>query len=564
MRRLIPTLALLLLAGCASGSRSSEPVHVVVAATTDFHGYFEGRTSRRGETTVTTGGLAQLAGYVDALRAEHGERLILIDGGDMWQGTLASNLNEGEVVTKAFSAMGYNATAIGNHEFDFGPVGELGAPATAADDPVGALRRNGGLASFPLLCTNILERSTGLTPEWCSHSLLVDTAGVKVGILGVTTEDTPSLTQPKNVAHLVFKDAAGAIVEGARDLRQRGADVVVVAAHIGNICTSTSDPERADQQCNADAPLVRLAQALPRGTVSLIAGGHTHNVSRHYVNGIALIQAPNHGQALAVADLWVNPASGRVVRSSLRPHTSICARVAESGECAPAGTGTIPVMEGREVVPSPSVAALIEPAIRHAQSRQQEPLGVRFAATMEPSYGSESALANLVTRAMRAAVPEADVAMINSGALRAPLEEGDLLFGDVYRTFPFDNGLIVLDITGEQLIGMVQQAMQREPYGIMHLDGVRVSVRYDGNTPQEISIVGSDGRPIDPARTYRVVTVDFLAAGGDGFSEWVSSIPASRMQLTGELLRDVMIRDLQQRSAHGPIRPVTTGWLTSK
>lgn len=555
-----PLPFLLLLAACAtSPAPPREPVHVVVAATTDFHGYLEGRSSRRDGKTVRTGSLPLLAGYIDALRAAHGERLLVIDGGDQWQGTLASNLDEGETVTRAFSAMGMNATALGNHDFDFGPLGEKGAPTSPSDDPVGALRRNVSLANFPFLCTNITLRETGLPPQWCEPSLLVQTGDATIGILGVSTEDTPALTQPLNVAHLVFRDAAEAIVERSRELRQRGADAIIVAAHIGNICESTSDPMAASEQCDPEAPLVRLAERLPRGTVSLIAGGHTHNVSRHFVNGIALIQAPNHGQGLAVADLWVDPASNQT-RVELRPHLRICESVADDGRCAPEDEpGTAPVVDGQTVTASAEVRSIVAPAIESARARQQEPLGITLAAPAEVSRTGESSLANLVTRAMLAAAPEAEVAMMNSGGLRATLDQGELLFGDIYRTFPFDNSLTLLEVTGEQLLAIIRQAMIDEPYGIMHFGGVSVTI--DADTGALIRVTDSSGNAIDPTRTYDLVTIDFLASGGDGFADLVTAIDPAGIRLTGDLLRDVMIRDLSRRSEAGPVTPPTTGWL---
>jgi len=193
----------ILLAGCSGqsdlGKSESDIVVLSIVGTNDVHG--ELLPSRR------KGGLTTFSGYVAALRAareQDGGAMLLIDAGDMWQGTLESNLVEGAAIVEAYNALGYTAAAIGNHEFDFGPAGKLAVPEGASDDPQGALRQRATEASFPLLGANIINTSTGEVIDWdnVTPSVLIDVAGIKVGIVGVTTIQAFLTTIAANTAGL--------------------------------------------------------------------------------------------------------------------------------------------------------------------------------------------------------------------------------------------------------------------------------------------------------------------------------------------------------------------------
>ncbi|HEX7191659.1 MAG TPA: bifunctional metallophosphatase/5'-nucleotidase, partial [Thermoanaerobaculia bacterium] len=233
MRRwLVVVLAALFAFSCATATPPQQPVHIVVVGTTDVHGWFGGRDLNG----VHFGGVAIMKSYVDALRAANGGRVVLVDSGDLFQGTLESNLFEGEPVIKAYNAIGYTATAIGNHEFDFGPVGPDSLAQTPDEDPLGALKKNIEAAKFPFLAANVVEKATHQTPPWARKSIIVEVAGAKLGILGLSTPETPTTTTPANVASLDFLDPVQATIDEAAALRSRGADAVIAIAHIGGKC----------------------------------------------------------------------------------------------------------------------------------------------------------------------------------------------------------------------------------------------------------------------------------------------------------------------------------------
>src|SRR5262245_41081745 len=192
---------------------------ITIIGTNDLHGALER--------------LPLLGGFVANVRAARqadGGGVLLLDGGDMFQGTLESNMAEGADVVKAYNALGYNAVAIGNHEFDFGPEGPAAVAKSVEDDPRGALKQRVQEAQFPFLVSNINDAKTQTRIKWPNmpSSILVEVAGTMVGIIGASTESTPFTTMPANFAGLVMAPTAKAIADDAKALRARGAQIIVV------------------------------------------------------------------------------------------------------------------------------------------------------------------------------------------------------------------------------------------------------------------------------------------------------------------------------------------------
>ncbi|MEO1573662.1 MAG: bifunctional metallophosphatase/5'-nucleotidase, partial [Pseudomonadota bacterium] len=229
-----------LLAGCAvtdgpssapSAAADGESVRLTVIGTNDVHGELVGLTA--------------LSGYVEVLRETLGqESVVLLDAGDMWQGTLASNMVEGASVVAAYNALGYDAAAIGNHEFDFGPAGDAFIPESPSDDPRGALKTRAQEARFPLLAANLVDEATGQPVDWpnVTPSTLIYRRGIGIGVVGVTTTETLESTIRANTFGLNIAPLAASIEREARSLRAAGADLVLVVAHAGGNCTEFDDP----------------------------------------------------------------------------------------------------------------------------------------------------------------------------------------------------------------------------------------------------------------------------------------------------------------------------------
>ncbi len=540
-RGLLTGLAILL-AGCAT-QPDAVPVTVSILGTNDVHGQLLPADGR--------GGLVTVSGYVEALRDARGDDFVLlIDAGDMWQGTLESNLTEGATVVEAYNAMGYVAAAIGNHEFDFGPAGPKATPQSAADDARGALKARAAEARFPLLAANLVDTATGELVDWpnVQPSIVVDAGGVDVGIVGVMTRKALATTIAANVGDLAVLPLTDAIVREATALRARGADLVVVTAHAGGRCTAFDDPLDLSS-CDLSAEIMRVAAELPPGLVDHIIGGHVHGGVAHVVNGVSITSSHSRTHAFSRADFTVDSVTGDVLARRVFPPQPACPYRDASGDCqwqaAARDRPANAYYEGHVVTPDPDVVAIAMRAAGDADRVKNAPLGTHLETPFTLKGNPESALGNLMTDALLASIG-ADVAIHNvSGGIRAALPQGQLTYGAVYEMFPFDNRVVVLELSGRELkrviAGQARKGRRRAGFS-----GMRVSVRCDGPM-MRVDMTLPDGRQIADADVVRVVANDFLAYGGDEILTPV--IPPQGFAVADDmpLTRDVLLAWLTNR-----------------
>jgi len=507
-------------------------VTLSIVGTTDLHG--------RVFPTDGRGGLAQLGGYLRNLRAARavdGGGVLLLDAGDTFQGGIESNLSEGMLVIDAYNALGYDALAIGNHEFEYGavdtPFGE-GTPS----DMRGALKAAAAGARFPFLAANLIDQTTERAVAWpnVQPSAMVETAGLRVGIVGVMTRDALSKTLAANVQGLDTAALAPTVEAEASRLRQRGADVVVVLAHAGGACARFDDP--ADlSSCDYDAEIFTLARQLPIGLVDAIVAGHSHAAVAHEVAGIPIVQAYSLGRAFARLDLTVQRGAG-VVSARVFPPQAVCAEVDPEGSCVAAGAAPAHY-EAAQVEPDVSVAAAMRPELEWVKRWRAAPLGITLETPLRRNRdGLESPLGNLFADALLAAVPGADVAIgmgARRGGLRAGLPAGLLTRGRLYDVFPFDNRVVTLALTGAQLRQALVDEVARGRRGIPNVSGVRVRVACGRERP-EIEIVRWAGAPIGAAEPLVVATTDFFAARASFGS---AAMPPKTTLASAPLIREV-------------------------
>ncbi len=492
------------------------------------------------------GGLEGISGFIDATRAARaadGGAVLVIDAGDMWQGTLESNLGEGVAVIEAYNAIGVAAAAVGNHEFDFGPAGAKAIPSGPADDPRGALKQRASEANFPLLAANIIDVETGRPVAYdnVQPSTMVDVAGIRVGIIGVLSDTGLRTTIAANIVGLELAPLAPTIASEARKLRAAGAGVVIVAAHAGSRCTDFSNP-RDLASCHLDGEIMRVAAALPEGLVDHIIAGHVHQGIAHVVNGVSITSSYSSTRYFSRVDLTIE--NGGVAAKKLYPPQQACLQVvAATGECASSSDDpndvTAASYEGRVVTPDPDVVAIAQRAAATADSIKQEKLGVRLASDFPHPPATESPLANLMTDAMLQSV-EGDIAIHNVvGGIRNTLPEGDLTFGAVYEMFPFDNRVVVLELSGAELRAVLahQAHNHRRRAGVA---GIKTSISCNSKS-LEVVARRPDGRAIADDDQVRLIANDFLVLGGDDILTPIIPDGGFRIDESMPLVRDVLV-----------------------
>ncbi|WP_426753848.1 bifunctional metallophosphatase/5'-nucleotidase [Myxococcus sp. Y35] len=522
----------------------AEPVRITLVGINDFHGQVEPhRTPLKDGQVLEEGGAATLSAYVARLRADNPDGVLLLDAGDMFQGTLPSNLTEGAVVIDVYNHLGVAAAAIGNHEFDYGPEGPGSMALGAGEDPLGALKARVRQARFPMLSANLREAATGKAPAWMGNdgTFLTTVKGVKVGVLGLTTESTPNVTNPANVTSLRFLPLAPAALDASRSLRARGAEVVVAVAHAGGKCADLRDPRDTSSCDRGDAEILAMLDALPPGTLDAVVAGHTHQTMGHFFGDVPVIETSGLARSLGVVELYVDPVRRRVIpeRTRIQAAIPLCAKVdAASGSCDGRRLGAQPEVRlapadflGTQVVPDAQVAPLLAPALELAREAQHRQVGLVAPTPLVRGYTAEGALGNLVADVLRASA-RADVGVMNPGGIRADLPAGPLTFGHVFEALPFDNMVAVITLTGAELTRLMSLAHADERGAVFAVSGLEVTLdRCPGpRRLQGVSLTG--GKPLQPEHLYRVALPDFLARGGDGLGPVTRALPPERADLS--------------------------------
>ena len=427
---------------------------------------------------------------------------LLLDAGDSAQGTVEASLSRGDAVVAGLAALGVNAAALGNHDLDFGQE---------------AARRRIAAAPYPTLAANLTDARTGRMPAWENleqSRIFRLPGGPVVGVFGLSTPSTPRQTMPANSAGLRFGKLAREAERQARDLRSRGAEMVVGLVHAGGSCRQVTSPDDLSS-CDPRGELFSLARALPAGLVDALVGGHTHGYLSHRVNGVALLQAGSKGEAVG----WITLCVGQPARFHL------AVRPGDDKGGGPA-TGDA------------KVTAAVAPYLAAADEERRRPVGVRLDRPLGRGRDRVSPLGAVAAQAARSAMG-AEIGLVNAGALRASLPAGELRYGQFYEAMPFDDGLAVVRMSGKDLVAALTalSSFRREVPQV-------AGVVFDGASARTCA-----GQPIDPARTYSVAMNEFLAEGGDGLLGIVSRLPAGAKTVRGDLrLRDVALAWLRTAS----------------
>ncbi len=512
---------------------AARAVPITVVGTNDLHGRVE-------RTAALSGHLKPLR----ALRAKDGGAVVVVDGGDMFQGTLESNLEEGKAVVAAYNAVGYDAVAIGNHEFDFGPAGALSTPKDGADDARGALKARAAEAKFPFLAANVIDDATGKPVAWpnVKATTTFTKAGVKIGVIGVTTTDTPKTTIASNFKGLRTAPLLETIQQQAEALRKDGCVVVVVAAHAGGKCGFTDDPQRLDS-CEADAEIMKVARALPAKLVDVIVAGHTHQQMAHEVNGIAVIESWANGRGFGRVDLDVDIKNKTTRVVKIFPPRRFCGGQEKDDapieQCTPQGE------DGAVVAVDQELLKTLAPALTKAKELRDRKLGVVVESEIKRGYDQESALGNLFADLMRESRPDAAVTLMNGGGIRQNIDKGELTYGEVFEMMPFDNRFAEATMTVAELKAVLEKNLSSSKKGgLLSISGVQVNLTCNKDGHAAVTLIDAKGKFWPDAKKIKVVTTDFVALGGDGGL----GIDEGRVVVDeGEPVREHLVRAFEKR-----------------
>jgi 5'-nucleotidase len=534
----------LVVLGCGGGppepgsEPADGPIRLTILAINDFHGALLDHPVGTSPDGPPRGGAALLASAVQAAQVENPGGVLVVDAGDMVQGPLLCNHFEGAPVADVYAHLGVAAAALGNHEFDYGPLGERSVTGPG-DSPFGALNAFLERATFTPLSANLSPTEWPLPAGVRPHTI-VERQGVRVGLIGVTTPTTPSMSMADNLTGVRFDPVGPAIAASVAALRGQGADVIVVLGHLDGGCV-LAPRDAAPPVCEPDGELVDVLEA-GGGELDAVVLGHRHVVVANQVDGVAVVEAGARGTALSRVDLFVDPLTRRVSRSRTRVEAPVPLAGLES---------------------DPAVAAILAPYVAQIESLCAEPLAIAVGPLTRGR--DESAVGNLVADAMRASREDVDVTVINSGSIRADLPAGELSYCDVYAAFPFDPRMVEYQVSGEELEGFLE-FLTSGAHSMPQVSGVRLTVDAGGGLARDLdgdgekqdwerdrllTVTDERGLPLDPAGSYRFLSTDYVTQR-PGDAEYVfGRIPEARVTATGAGVRDAIVERL--RLADGPL-----------
>ncbi|ATG35287.1 putative 5'-nucleotidase [Phaeobacter piscinae] len=524
MTRFLTSVAALgLTAGVAAADYKLTILH-----TNDFHSRFEPISKydsgcREGDNAEGKcfGGSARLVTALADARARSNNS-ILVDGGDQFQGSLYYTYYKGKVAAEMMNKLGYDGMTVGNHEFDDGPE---------------VLRGFMDSVQFPVLMSNADVSGEPALADVLKKSTVIERGGEKIGLIGLTPEDTPDLASPgKNITFTNPVDA----VQGEVDrLTAEGVNKIIVLSHSG----------------------YAVDQRVAAGTtgVDVIVGGHSNTYLSNTsdkaagpypttVNDVAIVQAYAYGKFLGELNVTFDDA-GNVIEAVGEPLIMDGTVTEDEGTVARIAELAKPLDEIRNKVVAESAEAVD---------------GDRNNCRVQ-----ECQMGNLVADAMLDRVKDqgVSIAIANSGGIRASLEPGEVTMGEVLTVLPFQNTLSTFEITGEEVIAALENGVSQveEIKGrFPQVAGLKFTwdptVAPNEGRIQDVMVGEGDSfAPIDPAKTYVVVTNNYVRNGGDGYKVFAGD--DKNAYDFGPDLADVMAEYLVENS---PYKPYTDGRISQK
>jgi len=513
---------------------------LAIVGTSDLHGHIEPTKIRGGQAILRRGGLLALSGYIDILRSEFNNRVLLVDAGDIYHGTLMSNESRGRAMIEGLNTLGFHAAAIGNHEFDFGP--RLSGDTA---DIFGTIKDRIGEANFPFLSVNVMDDTTGKLVKWKNvrPSKLVNIEGIRVGIIGASTQSTATTTKRANVVGLNFPSPVAAIIKEAQKLRAQGAELVIIIGHIGTNCGKYTNAEDTSK-CDENSELQSILNQLPPKTIDIALGGHTHKLVAHWLKGVATLQSSSKAKHIVWMKACIGPNGGLDKENSeISTPQLTCIDTWENGTCQSSKQPSLVIPAtflGKNISINSELFKQMKPFIVQANQRSSSLIGIELTKDLSrQSKANEENLGSIVAESIRQSV-NADIALQNRGGVRRDLSKGALTYGEAYQTLPFDNTVVTMALTGAQLQAMVDTLYKRK-YKLPYVAGVSLKKELG-----KIHIVHPDSSLLQPTRLYLVATNDYLATGGDGLQTILDNIPQSSIKFTEHQLLAGFIGYLQK------------------
>lgn len=479
---------------------------------TDFHGTLE--------DTSGNPVAAVLAKNISDIKNSNPERTLILGCGDLYQGSPMSNFFKGVPVQKVLSNIGMEVTTVGNHEFDWG-----------LDTIINTTMKD---AKYSMICANLYDKTTG--KRVFEPYKIIEKDGIKIGIIGAISTETPTIVLPKFVENYEFKDVAVEINSLVKEVKDKGADVVLALIHEG---------DRSDKIYPS---IYDIADKLEG--VDAVFGGHSHTIANTKSSkGIPVMIANNAGKGFIDAKMTI----GSDKKVSFSANYIDIYTDKPNGYKAPN-----PIIDSQVKAIVDEAKKEIEPTFGVVIGKADSDLTRKQICTNKWSPYGESYLGNWITDVIKNKV-NADVGMQNNGGIRIDVPKGDITVGTINYIMPFDNTICVINMNKAQIKKVLEQAVMDGGKGIQ-ISGLKV--KYDYAKPsmsRVVDIVRENGTPISDSEILKVATNDFMATGGDGFTGFVDAGGKDPKVNTFILVRDALIENVKSK---GKVETVLNSRLT--
>lgn len=478
---LVSFSCLTFLTGCNTESDSGTAI-LDFYSVNDFHGAVEYNEYSKEL------GITRLGTYLKEKEKENPNGTIILSAGDMFQGSADSNITRGKLVVETMNEIGFDAMAIGNHEFDWG---------------VEYIKSNSEIANFPFLGANIFSKEEGALSDLGQPYTMVEKNGVKVGIIGTIGERLTNSILPSEVENYTFMPQTTIVNNYAKELRGAGADVVVLLTH----------ESFTNYRWNRDlSNLVCYAMTDCEPSIDAIFTGHEHAYDAQDVNGVPIVQALGNGRGVGHVQLKVDKKTNEVTSLDYAVDDQLCDYGLEED------TGVKSIYqrfldEEINVVKNEVVGNLVGNLKRYDKDNANglSPLS-QFAINVLAKYGESYG---------------ASIALHNLKGLRADLYSGQINVGHIYKVFPFDNKITIMNVKGSDLASIMRYHYTdsiHSPYYGISIDGKTLS----------------DGTAIENDKIYKIVTIDYL-------SENIKYYPSISVETTPKMMRDLVIEEFKNK-----------------
>ncbi|HEY1708310.1 MAG TPA: bifunctional metallophosphatase/5'-nucleotidase [Rhizomicrobium sp.] len=502
---LIALSALALLAVAAPAASAPATVDVSLFAINDLHGNLKppqggitiaDPSDPAKKIAVPAGGVEYMATLIHRLRAEHKNSIFVAAGDLIGASPLLSGLFHDEPTVESLNLMGLDVSSVGNHEFDHG-VPELMRIQNGGCHPVDGCKGPHPFtgAKYRYLAANVIDKATGkpILPPYYVKTF----DGIPVAFIGLVLKGTDQMVVPSGIAGVDFKDETDTVNALVPELRAKGIEAIVVLIHQGGF------PTGGYNECPGIAgPIVDVVKKLDKA-VDVVVSGHTHQAYNCVIDGRVVTSAHRYGTLVTEIDLKLDRKTHDVV--SAKADNLIVRDDTYAKD--PAQTQLI---AGYETLAGPIEKRVVGTATDLLSHEQ--------------TASGETVLGDIIADAqLQAAKADgAQISFMNSGGVRRDIVKGDITFADLFAVQPFGNTLVTLDMTGAQIKDVLEQqwADPNFPRVMQVSDGFTYA--WDATQPMGNHVVASsmilNGKPLDPAATYRVVVSNFLADGGDGMT----------------------------------------------